>query len=275
MNADDLGLSPSVNTAIFDVFRAGNLSSATLMVNMPGSQDAAARAPNHPGLGIGLHFCLTEGHAVAGPSSLTGPDGVFMDRTTLTKRVFQGRVSARDVQHELEAQLDRMRALGVTPTHVDSHQHVHMVPRVFEAMVPVLRAAGVAVRLVDPPRGAVRASLGRPKKAIKQWMNQRFAAVDRARFSGRTNDVLVSIHDLDSAGPYDAGTYAGLLAATRPTDVVEVMVHPYILGEDVLALYADVMDAKRPFLERCAAEYAALAGAPLFGDARLIDFGAL
>ena len=56
INADDLGLSPSVNTAIFDVFRAGNLTSATLMVDMPGAQDAVERLKDHPGLAVGLHF---------------------------------------------------------------------------------------------------------------------------------------------------------------------------------------------------------------------------
>lgn len=275
VNADDLGLSPSVNTAIFDVFRAGNLSSATLMVNMPGTTDAVERAREHPGLGIGLHFCLTEGRAVAGPSSLTRPDGAFMDRTTLTKRTLRGDVAASDVRRELEAQLDRMHGLGVRATHVDGHQHVHMLPRLFQAMVPVLRDKGLPVRMVDPPRGALRASWGRPKKAIKQWMNRRFAAADRARFQGRTNDKLVSIHDLDHAGPYDASTYAGLLAATREQEVVEVMVHPYILGADVWALYAGEEEAKRPFLQRCAAEHAALSQGPIFGDAALIHFSDL
>lgn len=272
VNADDLGLSPSVNTAIFDVFRAGNLSSATLLVDMPGTADAVQRAKDHPGLGIGLHFCLTEGRALTGLSALTGADGTFLDRTTLVKRAFQGRVSAAEVRRELEAQLDRMAGLGLRPTHVDSHQHVHMVPRIFQAMLPVLREAGLPVRMVDPPGNAVRLALGRPRKALKQWVNQRFAAVDRARFSGRTNDVLVSIHDLDEAGPYDAATYAGLLAGTRADQRVEVMVHPYILGDDVLALYADQLERKRPFLQRCQAEHAALSQGPVFGEARLVDF---
>lgn len=274
INADDLGLAPSVNTAIFDVFRAGNLSSATLMVNMPGTADAVARAKDHPGLGIGLHFCLTEGKALVGPSTLTGADGTFMDRTTLVRRVSRGRVAARDIRHEFEAQLARMHELGLRPTHTDSHQHVHMVPRIFQAIAPVLREAGLPVRMVDPPGSALRMALGRPRKAIKQWMNRRFAALDRMRSATRSNDVLVSIHDLDSPGPYDAATYASLVDGTRAGQVVEVMVHPYILGDDVLALYANDLERKRPFLQRCRAEYEALSKAPLFGAARLIDFSA-
>ena len=82
----------------------------------------------------------------------------------------------------------------------------------------------------------------------------------------------MSIHDLDSTGPYDATTYRELLDPVRAGQVVELMVHPYILGDDVLALYQDTLEAKRPFLRRCVEEHKALAGAPLFKDHELIDF---
>jgi len=275
VNADDLGLSPSVNTAILDVYRAGNLSSATLMVNMPGTVDAVDRVKEYPGLAIGLHFCLTEGTALGGASMLTGPDGVFKDRPTLVKRTMNGQVTPADIRRELELQLSRARELGVRITHVDSHQHVHMVPRIFQAMRPVLEAEDLPVRLVDPPAGAVLASWKRPKKALKQGLNGTFAARNRCSVSGRTNDALVSIHDLDFSGPYDAATYRDLLKPVRADQVVELMVHPYILGNDVVALYPGTLEAKRPFLRRCMEEHAALTGAPLFEDHELIDYSRL
>jgi hypothetical protein len=275
INADDLGLSPSVNDAIFEVFRAGNLTSATLMANMPGTRDAVQRLPQHAGLGVGLHFCITEGEAVAGPSSLTDAQGRFRPRTELTRAVLRGAVRPDDVARELEAQLLRMRALGVAPTHADSHQHVHMLPAVFQAMRPVLEAHGLAVRLVHPPMGAVRAAWRRPPKVLKQWLNRRFAVRNRRGLMLPTTDALVSIHDLDHAGPYNAGTYQRLLHWAPPDAAVELMVHPYILGADVLRLYAGEIAAKQPFLDRCKAEYEALRGAPMFGAARLITFGDL
>ncbi len=273
VNADDLGLCPSVNAAIFEVFRAGNLGSATLMVNMPGTADAVEGAKVHSALAIGLHFCITEGKAVAGPSSLTDPQGRFMSRSELVKALLRRRVHARDVQHELAAQLARMKEFGIMPTHVDSHQHVHMLPTVLSGMLPVLEPAGLAMRLVDPPAATVRGSWSRPSKAMKQWLNKRLALQARGRTGLRTNDLLVSVHDLDHGGPYDATTYAGLLQGIPDDTVVEVMVHPYILGEDVLALYAETMEAKRPFLQRCVSEYEALRGAPVFKDSLQVDYG--
>lgn len=274
VNADDLGLSPSVNTAILEVHRAGNLSSATLMVNMPGTIDAVERTRGLAGLGIGLHFCITEGMALTGASRLTDTQGRFLDRPTLVRAAVRGRVRADDLRRELEAQLARAADLGVRLTHMDSHQHVHMVPAIFRAIAPVIERHGLPVRMVDPPSGAVLRAWRRPAKALKQWLNGRFAAQDRALFNGRTNDALVSIHDLDHPGPYTPATYMGLLAAIPEDRVVEVMVHPYILGSDVTGLYAQDLERKRPFLERCVAEHAALTVGPVFGGCRLIDFTA-
>lgn len=273
VNADDLGLCPSVNTAIFEVFRAGNLSSATFMVDMPGTADAVERLPEHPGLAVGLHFNLTEGWALTGPSSITWPDGRRPDRGTLVRWVYRGRVDPFDVRRECEAQLARMDELGLRPTHVDSHQHVHMVPPLFQAIGPVLEAHALPVRMVDPPRSAISDAAKRPRKALKQWINRRFAAIDRTRFAGPCNDALVSIFDLDHRGPYDAATYARLIEQVPEGELVEVMVHPYRLGDDVMGLYASEIERKRPFLERCAAEHAALSHTPVFGAMRLTTYG--
>lgn len=275
VNADDLGLCRSVNTAIFDVFRAGNLSSATLMVNMPGTQDAVDRKKDFPGLAVGLHFCITEGMALTGVSSLTGPDGRFVDRSTIFKRSVSGQLRSADVRAELLSQLGRMASLGLAPTHVDSHQHTHMIPGVFDAMLSVLRERGLPVRAVAPPAGTVGASIGQPTKALKQWLNVCFAKRVHRKAGVPTNDVLVSIHDLENRGPYDAATYKGLVDRCPASSVVEVMVHPYLLGEDVLAMYGEVMSQKRPFLERCLAEHEALSGSPVFNKAELITFADL
>lgn len=275
VNADDLGLSPSVNTAIFDVFRAGNLSSATLMVNMPGTEDAVSRKNEFPGLAVGLHFCITEGMALTGSSSLTSPDGHFVDRSTIFKRSLLGRLRSADVRAELFAQLARMDVLGVVPTHVDSHQHVHMIPAVFDAMLPVLQERNLPVRVVAPPPGTVSTSLRHPTKALKQWLNVRFAKRIHSKAHVPTNDAIVSIHDLDNKGPYDANTYKELVMRSPSTAAVEVMVHPYILGADVLSMYADVMPHKRLFMERCQAEHHALSGLPVFDMCKLITFADL
>ena len=55
VNADDFGLSPSVNEAVVRAHRDGILTSASLMVNAPGFAEAVELARANPRLGVGLH----------------------------------------------------------------------------------------------------------------------------------------------------------------------------------------------------------------------------
>jgi predicted glycoside hydrolase/deacetylase ChbG (UPF0249 family) len=51
------------------------------------------------------------------------------------------------IRPELEAQLDRfIRETGRSPTHLDGHHHVHALPAVLEAVVPLARSLSIPVR---------------------------------------------------------------------------------------------------------------------------------
>lgn len=124
LNADDFGLSPSVNRGILEAYQTGTITSTTLMANMPGFDEAVRITKAEPGLGVGLHFNLSYGRPLSDPSkvpTLVGTDGAYTyrpDQTTITW-------TAEDVQTELEAQWKRFLATGLFPTHIDSHHGVH------------------------------------------------------------------------------------------------------------------------------------------------------
>src|SRR6059058_816174 len=92
LNADDLGYDPAVTRGILESMRGGVVTSATLMVNLPYSEEAAAAAK---GLAIGLHLNLARGEPVAKdfPRSLLGPDGGFVEPRA-------GALSAEAVERE-------------------------------------------------------------------------------------------------------------------------------------------------------------------------------
>src|ERR1700693_1299673 len=71
INADDYGLSPGVNTGIIEASDAGGVTSASMIVNLPGFNDAVARAGSHPALSLGLHLNLTTGKSLTAAPSLT------------------------------------------------------------------------------------------------------------------------------------------------------------------------------------------------------------
>ncbi|MCU6797523.1 carbohydrate deacetylase [Paenibacillus sp. WQ 127069] len=121
INADDFGLSQSINQGIIEAYHAGTVSSTTLMCNMPGFHDAVTLAKKTPSLGVGLHFNLTYGKPLANQqkvSSLVNPKGVFSkDRSKWTEA---------HIITELEVQFKRFIASGLYPTHLDSHHHIHI-----------------------------------------------------------------------------------------------------------------------------------------------------
>ena len=72
VNADDFGLSHSVNAAVIHAHREGILTTASLMVNEPGFDEAVKLARENPKLGVGLHLTLLMGHAALSPDKIPG-----------------------------------------------------------------------------------------------------------------------------------------------------------------------------------------------------------
>lgn len=140
-NADDLGKSESVNSAIFTCFEKDYIDRATLMVNMPYAEEAVMMA-NKLGLTekIGIHLNLTEGIPLSEPIK---NNPLFCDnsgrftaafRQSLKYRLYMDSLSKQDIYIELKAQFERYIELGLTLFHVDSHHHVHTDYPIFSVL---------------------------------------------------------------------------------------------------------------------------------------------
>jgi len=146
VNADDFGMARPITDAIIDCHRRGIVTSTSWMANMPEAEHAARRAREVPGLGVGIHLNLTEGKPISPPDSiplLVGTDGEFLPKAVQLKRLGSGKAIAEQIRGELAAQLQRARALGMDPTHCDSHHGIHGIAPVRRAMIDVLRTFGV------------------------------------------------------------------------------------------------------------------------------------
>ena len=138
VNADDFGQSKGVNGGVAIAYELGIVTSASLMVRWPATVGAAAYACEHPGLSVGLHVDLCE---------WARRDGQWYPLYEVVELGDPAAVAA-----EVARQLDRFRALiGVDPTHLDSHQHVHR----FEPVKQVL--GSLAARLEVPLRNCSEA----------------------------------------------------------------------------------------------------------------------
>jgi chitin disaccharide deacetylase len=137
VNADDFGQSCGVNRGIVKAHRGGIVTSASLMVRWQAASEAAAYAREHPSLSLGLHVDLGERVFRAGE---------WVPMYTV--------VSLQDptaIGDEISRQLDTFRDLmGRDPTHLDSHQHVHLREPVHTLLIEVARQLDIPLRHCSP-----------------------------------------------------------------------------------------------------------------------------
>ncbi len=207
----------------------GCVSSTTLMVNAPATEDAADRARQVPGLGVGLHFNLTLGRPISGAGrvrSLVDGEGRFLARGALARSMLLQGVSRAELLLELEAQFEKMLALGLHPTHIDSHQHLHMFPQCFDTVAAFAAARGLPVRM---PWILLPAGVHRPvTRRLKQWGLRVLMARNSRRWQGKLtwNSGLGSIFDLGQVPRRLDIDHYRLLLEAAPAGVFELMVHP-------------------------------------------------
>jgi len=230
INADDLGKSPSVNQAILASFERGLISSATVMANMPGFRDACAAVVEHEIQDrIGVHLNLSEGEPLSdrirGQARLCSPEGLLGPAIDTRWRLTRDEETA--VEIELAAQIDALLDLGITPSHLDSHHHVHTRWPFTSIVLRLARRYGVrAVRLsrncgpsLGPAKGlykvAANARIARAGLALTRHFGSARDAASLTRFDG---PVEIMVHPgIDGEGRLVDLTSAGLLeAVTEP-----------------------------------------------------------
>lgn len=136
VNADDFGRSHGINRGVFAAYEHGIVTSASLMVRWPAARDAAVYARDAPDLGLGLHLDLAEW---AYEASKWRPVYEVVDLC-----------DAAALRAELWRQIERFDALyGAYPSHLDSHQHVHLSDPVRSTVIEVAAELGVVLRGED------------------------------------------------------------------------------------------------------------------------------
>ncbi|MDE2312707.1 MAG: ChbG/HpnK family deacetylase, partial [Elusimicrobia bacterium] len=102
--------------------REGILTHASLMVDRPQAAEAVRLAKENPGLGVGLHVELCADNP--------GAWGM---------RYFFLREHRRRIEPEIRRQIEKFLASGLTPTHIDSHFHIHVHPVIFPILARLAR----------------------------------------------------------------------------------------------------------------------------------------
>jgi len=153
VHGDDLGMAHSVNTATIKAFETGLVNSGSIMVPCPWLSEIAAYARANTRADLGLHLTLTSEWTNFrwGPvssrdrvTSLLDKDGYFY----LTETEAAAHADPKQVEMEIMAQIERARALGIQPTHLDSHMGtLYQNKALFELFLRVARSQKLPVRV--------------------------------------------------------------------------------------------------------------------------------
>ncbi len=162
INADDLGINPQRSHGIFECMEFGVVSSASIIPCCSDSDDAAKKARER-GLSAGLHLNLTEEYPLSPQNqieTLCEANGKFFDERRFCEQIDEGKIDPVHIERELRAQFEWIFDAYGMPTHVDSHQHIHILPTVANALLPLLDRYGIRfVRIPSefplPPFGYV------------------------------------------------------------------------------------------------------------------------
>jgi predicted glycoside hydrolase/deacetylase ChbG (UPF0249 family) len=200
VSADDAGLDPGMIAGAIEAHRNGIVTACSLVANGVAFDDAVERLRDVPSLAAGVHVALVEERALT--------TGELMPRDYV--RFLLSRKS--NPEAEIRAQIEKVLATGLRVTHINGHQHLHMLPRIFELVQRLASEYRIPyVRRVRDFGGRVP-------------LFRRLAIDALSRLGKRaegTNDRTIGVAN---AGHLDAGTILELLDYVD--GVTELVTHP-------------------------------------------------
>jgi predicted glycoside hydrolase/deacetylase ChbG (UPF0249 family) len=197
VTADDVGLHPGLTRGALKAHDEGIVTACSVLANGRALEDALEHLRDRPTLDVGVHLTLVGERPLSPPASipsLVGRDGAFLKGfRPFAMRYLRGGLRPEEIEQELRRQIEKLLAADLELVHANSHQHLHVLPRIFEI---VLRLAGEYripfVRLPQDPAGEL--SL----RGLEIGVLRRIAGSARRRLEGsglQTTDRTVGILD--------------------------------------------------------------------------------
>ncbi|XP_071946329.1 carbohydrate deacetylase-like isoform X2 [Antedon mediterranea] len=145
VNGDDFGYSVQRNKGLVECYKNRSISSTSLLINGVAVDDAVHYI-KQLAIPTGLHLNLTEGHPVGKQcDSLMDENKAFLGKHGFRDALQKQQINFLDIYAEIVAQVKLfITKCEQKPTHIDGHQHVHILPGVREVFSTVLQEYGIA-----------------------------------------------------------------------------------------------------------------------------------
>ena len=233
INADDFGIHEGINRGIIYGHSHGAITSTTIMAVGEAFDDAVKLAAAVPALGVGIHLTLVGERPVASPDdvpSLVDQEGRLPRfYPQFLRQLLQRSVSLQDVRTELTAQVERVLAAGINPTHLDSHQHMHVVPGIIDIVLDLANLYKIpAIRIPDEPFLFFGGFQATPGRFIGRGGLTALSRIARNKAVKRGIAVPRHFYGM-LAGGFMIEKNLLAIIDTLPQGVTEIMMHP---GDD-------------------------------------------
>ena len=207
VTADDVGLHRGMTAGAIRAHREGIVTACSIVANGLAFDDAVERLRDVPSLEVGVHLTLVEERPLTPirfPKKYPSFIPLYLARM----------ISIEAIERELRAQIERVLASGLRVTHLNGHQHLHVLPRIFAVVRKLAAEYGVPyVRIVDDAPAAGLPLVRRLSMSMLSALGR------RARTPGLTNDRTIGVGQ--------AGHLADVLPLLHAVDgVTELVTHP-------------------------------------------------
>lgn len=138
VTADDVGLHRGMTTGAIKAHHDGIVTACSVVANGRELQHAVEILRDTPSIDVGIHLALVEERPVADPKripSLLSHDRFRKSYRQFAMAYFAGRIKISEIEIELRAQIETLLAAGLRLVHVNGHQHLHLLPRIFDTVV--------------------------------------------------------------------------------------------------------------------------------------------
>jgi len=233
VNADDFGLTTEINQGIIRAFKEGIVTSTSLSANGVAFLEAVAFIKTTPPLDVGIHLTLVEERPVLPPQtipSLVDNTGRFRKKAQIFfVDYLKGKISMQEVKREFHAQAKKILDQGISITHIDSHQHIHILPKIADITIELAEEYGI--KFIRYPKEDMEfrniLSVRKIKRLVQQMAVNFFCFYSRNRLKNYSLDHFFGFYD---GGHLDKEKFINIFRKMgRGTS--ELMCHPG-LGEN-------------------------------------------
>src|SRR5262249_3527275 len=227
VNADDLGWTAGVNRGIAEAHRNGIVTSTSLLANGEAFDDGVNVARALPAMGVGVHLNLSDGTPLAGKkvvASLLDEKGKLSSGPEqLLLKLARRKLKLYEVEREWDAQIEKIRAAGIAPSHLDGHKHVHMLPGLFPIALKLAKRHSIAAIRISNEVSFLRAALSGKSSRNAGVLLKQGVQARGLKLLSRDAHKLADKAGIESAGYFCGIAQTGVLTREGILDLLEIL----------------------------------------------------